>query len=312
MNTIEVVRAGLMVSVQARPRTGYLADGVSPSGPMDEAAYEIAQALVANDAGSAALEFAQIGGSYRVSQSCMVAVTGAAATVTIDGRSLPLWESHLLRSGELLQVGPVRDGVWGYIAFSGGIDVPPVLGSRATHLRNAMGGYRGRALVDGDRLPLGESAPLVGRRLTEIFHRPRGQIRIVAGPQDDCFDAHAWSLLLGEPFSVSRRRDRMASLLDGPYLAARSGHDIISDATPAGSIQVPGSGIATVLTAERQTTGGYPKIATVISSDLPRLAQMPTARPFHFMRITQSEAEERFIAERNRLDRLLGSIITLG
>ena len=277
---------------------------------MDEEAFLIAQALVANDSDAAALEFAQIGGCYRVSQACMVAVTGAAAKLSIDGRSLPLWESHALRPGELLEVGPARDGVWGYIAFSGGIDVTPVLGSRATHLRNAMGGFEGRALGDGDVLPLGESEPFRARRLIEIFRRPQGPIRVVAGPQDDCFDAQTWSLLLGEPFSVSRRRDRMASLLDGPYLKARSGHDIISDATPAGSIQVPGSGIATVLTAERQTTGGYPKIAVVISADLTRLAQMPTGKPFHFMRISQSEAEEHLIVGRNRLNHLLHCVTT--
>ena len=310
MSRLEVVKAGLMVSVQARPRTGYLAAGVSPSGPMDEAAFRIAQTLVGNGEAAAALEFAQFGGSYRVSAPCMVAVTGGAAQVTINGRAMPLWESHALRPGETLEIGPMRGAVWGYIAFSGGIAVPELLGSRATHVRNAMGGFEGRVLTEGDMLPLGDSALAPPQRLTEIFHYPQGPIRIVAGPQDDRFDSRAWTLLLTEPFSVSSRRDRMASLLDGPLLRAIGGHDIISDATPAGSIQVPGSGIATVLTAERQTTGGYPKIATVISADLPRLAQMPAGKPFHFVRISQDEAEDRLLAERERIETATRAIAT--
>ncbi|WP_174802018.1 biotin-dependent carboxyltransferase family protein [Martelella limonii] len=310
MNALEVIRAGLMVSVQAKPRTGYMAAGVSPSGPMDEAAFRIAQALVGNDGDAAALEFAQFGGRYRVTEACMVAVTGGAAALAINGRPMPLWESHAVRPGEVIDIGPMRGAVWGYIAFSGGIAVPALLGSRATHVRNGMGGFEGRVLADGDILPLGESAPGPVHRLSGIFHRPHGPIRIVAGPQAERFDRYAWSQLLGEAFAVSPRRDRMASLLDGPLLRTTGGHDIISDATPAGSIQVPGSGIATVLMAERQTTGGYPKIATVISSDLGRLAQMPAGAPFHFVAITQDEAEMRLLAERERIETAIRSIAT--
>ena len=308
MNRLEVMRAGPLTSVQAKPRTGFLAAGVSPSGPMDQAAYEIAQALVGNDGDAAALEFAQFGGSYRVGEDCLFAVTGGACAVTCDGHPVPGWESHHIRAGQRLDVGAMRDGVWGYIAFSGGIDVPTVLGSRATHLRNGMGGFEGRALQTGDRLKLGESGMTTGRRLTTLFHRARGPVRVIAGPQDDWFSRKAWGDFLGEPYSLSPKRDRMASLLDGPFLKSDKGHDIISDGTPAGSIQVPGSGQPLVLGAERQTTGGYPKIATVISADLPRLAQMPAGTAFRFVRVDRDEAEELLLEDRIRLKQAIDTL----
>nr|WP_272213790.1 biotin-dependent carboxyltransferase family protein [Marinicella sp. W31]MDC2879742.1 biotin-dependent carboxyltransferase family protein [Marinicella sp. W31] len=308
MVMLEVVKAGLMVTVQASPRAGYLAAGVSPSGPMDDDAYQIAQALVGNDEQAAALEFAQFGGSYRVSEATLFAVTGGAASVSVDGRPVPCWESHLLKPGQQLDVGALRGAMWGYIAFSGGIDVPVLLGSRATHVRNAMGGFEGRPLETGDCLGLAPPLTRIPRRMTAIFHRASGPIHVIAGPQYDYFDARTRSLFLSEPFAVSARRDRMASLLVGPALVAARGHDIVSDGTPAGSIQVPGSGTATVLTAERQTTGGYPKIATVISADLPRLVQMPGGRPFRFALVKQDEAEDRLLAERQRVKATLAQI----
>ncbi|MBB4120906.1 biotin-dependent carboxyltransferase family protein [Martelella radicis] len=308
MVMLEVAKAGLMVTVQAKPRTGYLAAGVSPSGPMDEDAFRIAQALAGNGPDAAALEFAQFGGSYRVSEPTLVAVTGGAAEVQIDGRPVPCWESHRLEPGARLDVGVLRGAIWGYIAFSGGIDVPLLLGSRTTHVRNAMGGFEGRSLVAGDRLALAPSAMLTPRRMRSIFRKPSGPIRVIAGPQDDYFDARAWSLFLDEPFAVSTRRDRMASLLFGPALHAARGHDIISDGTPPGSIQVPGSGTATVLTAERQTTGGYPKIATVISADLPRLAQMPGGLPFRFAVVEQEQAEDSLLSARKQADTVIAEI----
>ncbi|MAM13689.1 MAG: allophanate hydrolase [Rhizobiaceae bacterium] len=308
MVMLDVLRAGLLVTVQAKPRTGYLAAGVSPSGPMDDDAFRIAQALVGNGPDAASLEFAQYGGSYRVSEPTLVAVTGGAVEVMIDGRPAPCWESHLLRPGERLDVGVLRGGMWGYVAFSGGIDVPVLLGSRATHVRNGMGGFEGRALKAGDRLNLFPSPALSPRRMRSIFRRPSGPIRVIAGPQDDYFDARAWSLFLEEPFAVSTRRDRMASLLFGPALKASRGHDIISDGTPPGSIQVPGSGTATVLTAERQTTGGYPKIATIISADLPRLAQMPGGLPFRFALVQRDQAEDSLLAARRLADTIIAEI----
>lgn len=301
MTSLHVIKAGMIVSVQDSGRRGRLHEGISASGPMDPPALALAQALVGNDPALAALEFAHLGGTYAVTAATRFAVTGGNVDIHIDDRRVHAWESHVLQPGQRLAIGRMTGSVWGYIAFSGGIDVPVILGSRATHLRTALGGWHGRALKAGDVLPLGISAPMECLRLTLPLLRHRGPLRVIAGPQADYFDDAAWALFLGSDFRVTSKRDRMATLLEGPGLTAFRGHDIISDGTPLGSIQVPGSGQAIVLTAERQTTGGYPKIATVASVDLPRLAQMPQGTSFRFSSISQARAEDLLIGERARL-----------
>jgi biotin-dependent carboxylase-like uncharacterized protein len=301
MKLLKILKPGLMMTVQDRGRHGLLRSGVSRSGPMDQSSFDIAMALVGNGPDAAGLEFAYIGGTLEVTEPVYFAVTGGAVEIRIDGAMVPAWESHQLLPGQILTIGGLRDAVWGYIAISGGVDTPAVLGSRATHLRTAIGGLEGRALVEGDELPLGDCQTGKPRRLTSMWRRRRGAIRVIAGPQDDYFDRQAWDMFLKTPFSVSNKRDRMAMMLDGPAIVAAKGNDIVSDATLSGSIQVPGSGHPIVLMADRQTTGGYPKIATVSSVDLPRLAQMPTGSSFRFTRIAQHEAETMLIAERQAL-----------
>jgi 5-oxoprolinase (ATP-hydrolysing) subunit C len=301
MSKLHVVKAGMMVSVQDPGRKGMLHSGISASGPMDPAAFAFAQALVGNEPSLAALEFAHLGGGYQVDRPTRIAVTGGRIDIRIDSRQVAAWESHWLQPGETLSVGAMVGAVWGYIAFSGGIDVPPVLGSRSTHLRSRIGGLDGRTLQSGDDLPLGSAADAPCLRLTLPIHRGRGPIRVVPGPQDDYFDEATWATFVQSDFRVSSKRDRMATMLEGPVMKAFRGHDIVSDGTPLGSIQVPGSGQPIVLTAERQTTGGYPKIATIASVDLPRLAQTPSGASIRFARISQAAAEDLLIAERTRL-----------
>ncbi|ODN72496.1 biotin-dependent carboxyltransferase family protein [Methylobrevis pamukkalensis] len=307
---LTVVAAGPLTTVQDRGRRGFLHAGVSVSGPMDPAALDLANALVGNDADAAGLEFFGPGGRYRTDADRRIAVTGGDVDIRIAGRKVEPWESHLLPAGEDLVVGALRDAVWGTIAVSGGIDTPPVLGARATHLRTGVGGHEGRALQTGDVLPLGEAeaGPLL--RLPAPYRREAGPLRLIPGPQDDLFSQETWDALLGADFTVSALRDRMATALDGPPLRAIAGHDIVSDGTPAGSIQVPGSGRPIVLMAERQTAGGYPKIATLASVDLPRLAQMPGGATVRFVTITREAAEDLLLAERRRLRDLMAGLVT--
>ncbi|MFB2551477.1 5-oxoprolinase subunit C family protein [Ensifer soli] len=308
MTALTLLQPGLMMTVQDRGRLGLLRSGVSRSGPMDASAFAIANALVGNGPAAAALEFAVIGGRLSVDRPVLVAVTGGAVDIRIDGRAVPGWESHRLSPGEVLSIGAMRGAVWGYVAVSGGIDTPPVLGARATHLRTAVGGLDGRVLAGGDVLPLGEGAPGPARRLTAIWRRSGGPVRVIPGPQADHFDAAGWAVFLRQAFAVSSRRDRMATVLEGPPVVAAKGHDIVSDATLAGSIQVPGSGNPIVLMADRQTTGGYPKIATVASVDLPRLAQMVTGARLRFAAIDQAEGEALLLAERKALADAIDSL----
>lgn len=301
MSALLVRQAGPMVTIQDPGRPGLLDFGVSGSGPMDAPSMRIANWLVGNDDAHAALEFATVGGTFEVETQVRFAVTGGAVEVSIDGVRQPNWESHELHPGQVLKIGALRNAVWGYLAISGGIATPPVLGSRSTHLRSGIGGLDGKRLEAGARLPLGEQRQAPPLMLGQPWIRVPGPIRIVAGPQDSHFDERTWRVFLGGHYAVSPRRDRMAQMLDGPALSAAGGHDIVSDGTVSGSIQVPGSGQPLVLMAERQTTGGYPKIATVASVDMPRLAQMVTGVPFCFRLISQEDAEELLIRQRLEL-----------
>ncbi|MFT3689860.1 biotin-dependent carboxyltransferase family protein [Paenirhodobacter sp.] len=303
-----ILRPGMMMTVQDAGRPGLLRFGVSGSGPMDPEALEIANALVGNDPGAACLEFAYLGGEIRLDEDRSIAVCAAATELRIDGARVPAWCSHRLRAGQVLAIGATPGSVWGYVAVSGGIATPPVLGSRATHLRSGLGGLEGRALREGDCLPLGTGAPGPERMLRQGWRSRTGPIRVVMGPQDRAFALEERARFLSEPFIASARRDRMAMVLDGPRIAAAGGHDIVSDGTLAGSVQVPGSGQPTVLMADRQTTGGYPKIATISSVDLPRLAQMPVGHRFRFQAISQPQAEEVLICARRAFRRALDQV----
>ncbi len=316
--TIEVLAAGPMLTVQDAGRFGFRRFGVSTAGPMDAPALALANALCGNAAEAAALEFAGVGGQFSAARPVRFAVTGVSCDIFIDERRVLPDESHRLLPGEKLRIGAATSGMWGYLAFCGGIDVEPVLGARATHVRTGLGGFQGRPLRTGDKLPLGrDAAPAdICLRLSEnsagIFsrHEETAPIRIVAGPQDDHFAPEILARLTETGFYVTPQRDRMASLLGGAALPALLGHDIVSDATVPGSVQVPGSGQPMVLMAESQTTGGYPKIATVISADLPRLAQLPTGACFRFALISRDEAEDIAIAQAAALSQALSGLQT--
>ncbi|HBF32508.1 biotin-dependent carboxyltransferase family protein [Rhizobium sp.] len=311
MNCLEIQQAGPMVTVQDAGRKGWLHAGVSGSGPMDAPSFRIANALVGNSQHDAALEFAAVGGHFSVAQPTRCAVTGGDIDISIDGVKLYPWESFDLFPGQVLKIGACRQCVWGYLAVAGGFDVTPVLGSRSTHLRSGLGGYRGRKLQAGDQLPLSSQPPAAHRRLGLPWKRSSGPIRVIPGPQDDYFSEDVRGVFFSSSFTLSSSRDRMAQILEGPMISAERGHDIVSDGTCPGSIQVPSSGQPIVLMAERQTTGGYPKIATIASIDLPRLAQMPSRQHVRFTAISQAEAEELLIAQHKALQDVLTNLLEI-
>lgn len=306
---VEVLSAGPMLTVQDSGRQGLRRFGVSTAGPMDGPALALANALCGNASAAAALEFAGLGGSFSSTRPLRFAVTGGDCDIRIDDRRLAPNESHRLNPGEVLKVGALSGAVWGYLAFAGGIAVPPALGSSATHLRSGLGGVEGRVLRTGDILPLGEDvAQDRCLRQETSAQAVDGSIRIVLGPQDDYFDPEVIARLTGAEFTVTPRRDRMAMVLEGAELPAARGHDIVSDATVPGSIQVPGSRQPMVLMAESQTTGGYPKIATVVTADLPRLAQLPTGARLRFAVVSRDDAEEAWFAHAKALRATLAGV----
>lgn len=312
MTTLTVNQSGPMMSVQDLGRVGLAHLGISASGPMDAVAMRIANSLVGNAEGDALLEFAHVGGEFEVDAPVLFAVTGGAVSVTVDGKRVDCWASHTLLPGQLMRIGALTNAVWGYLAVSGGIQSKQVLGSRSTHLRSAIGGQDGRRLVPGDVLPLGATSDVAlggpQRVLRTPLHRPVGPIRVIRGPQAGHFDEAAWQQFLRSPFIISGSRDRMAQVLDGEKIFAARGHDIVSDGTVMGSIQVPASGRPIILMAERQTTGGYPKIATIASVDLPRLAQATTGSLIRFRLVTQEQAEDLWIAHTHALQEVLAGL----
>ncbi|MBB2960286.1 biotin-dependent carboxyltransferase family protein [Methylobacterium sp. R2-1] len=280
-------------SLQDGGRRGYLRFGLSASGPMDPLAFAAANRLVGNAPDAAALELGLAGASLRAEGgAARLALAGATSGLRLDGEPAAAHRSFILREGSELRIERPREGVFAYLAVSGGFAARSVMGSRALHQRAALGGLDGRLLREGDRLPLAASTTGEAEHgLDPIPLEPAAPIRVVLGPQDDHFPQAGLATFLGQTFTVSNRADRMGYQLDGPEIAhGPGGFNIISDATVAGSVQVPGSGRPIILLADRQTTGGYPKIATVISADFRRIAQRRPGETVRFAAVDLATA----------------------
>ncbi len=280
MSHLLVIKPGLLTTIQDRGRWGLQSRGVPVAGPMDPCSHRLANALVGNDPDAATLEVTLIGPELEFDDERVIAVAGAEFEVTVDRRSVPANAAFVVSSGSCLRFGSRAKGARAYIAIAGGVGVAPTLGSRATHLISAMGGFNGRALRAGDRLPLGDPMrarnAMSARPQSPVFAMPEGHttLRVLAGPQQEYFTAASLDALQSAPYTISNNSDRMGFRLDGPALTHSRGADIISDATPLGVLQVPASGQPILLMADRQTTGGYPKIATVISADISVAGQL--------------------------------------
>ncbi len=298
MTGFRVIDCGPGTTIQDRGRFGLRRYGVSTSGTMDIESAAIANALAGNLPETACVEFQMAGGRFVVEGGqAIVALSGPGCTLRIGENSVPDGCSARCEPGDVIEVGPVRGGVFAYLAVGGGFDLPEMMGSLSVHRRSGIGG---RALAPGGLLPF--KAPERGKlsRSTPAA-APTGPVRLVPGPQRDHFKDEALELLSGSPFVVRPDSDRMAYRLDGPPLLHKGEANIVSDGVLAGSIQVPGDGIPTILLRDCQTTGGYPKIATVISADLGRLAQVAPGGIVHFSSVTPEEAVE---AAREAADQL--------
>ncbi|MDE2790112.1 MAG: biotin-dependent carboxyltransferase family protein [Paracoccaceae bacterium] len=297
MTGLRVIECGAGTTIQDWGRFGFRRFGVSTSGVMDRDSAAMANALAGNPPGTACVEFQMAGGRLAVeSGTVVIAASGQGCKLRIGGQAIPDGWSARSEPGDLIEVRPVRGGVYAYLAIGGGFDLPEAMGSLSVHRRSGIGG---RALVPGDRLPA--RSPERGK-LSRVAAASEvsGPIRFVAGPQGDHFTDDSLELLACGPFTVSPDSDRMAYRLSGPRLRHAGDANIVSDGVLAGSIQVPGDGIPTVLLRDCQTTGGYPKIATVISADLGRLAQTAPGEVVRFASVTLGEsiAAARRAAER--------------
>jgi biotin-dependent carboxylase-like uncharacterized protein len=302
---LHVHESGPLTTVQDLGRPGHLRVGIPASGPVAREAFVLANRLVGNPDGAAGLEFTYSGPRIEFSDDRLVAITGADMPATLDGAAVPRWESFHVRAGGVLRLRVARWGVRGYLAVSGGIDTPPALGSRATYPRGQLGGLEGRLLQSGDALPLGRgdtSAPARLKRERVPDYSAEPDIRVVLGPQDDRFTPAGIAAFLEGPYEMLVESDRMGARLRGPRIEHARGHDIVSDGIALGGIQVIGEGQPIVLLVDRQSTGGYTKIATVCSFDIGRIGQVKPGQRLRFRRVTVAEAHAALIMARRDLD----------
>lgn len=301
---IVILDPGAHTTVQDRGRCGQLRTGIPPSGPMDPHAFVLANRLVGNSDRAAALECTFTGPRFVVERPCAMAVTGADMPITCNGAAAPAWRTLLLGAGDVVKLGAARTGMRSYIAFAGGIDVPVRLGSRATYVRGRLGGVEGRALRQGDRLatlPAAASRPRALSPDAVPSYREAAQVRVVLGPQADRFTASGIETFLGTPYTVLPQSDRMGVRLQGARIEHTHGHDIVSDGIALGSVQVPGDGQPIVLLADRQSTGGYTKIATVCSFDVGRIGQLRPGQSLRFEAVGIEQAHRMLRAWREAL-----------
>lgn len=316
--TVEVVSPGALSTLQDLGRPGWRRHGVPGCGALDAALLRIANVLAGNAEGAAAIEFFVAGPTLKaLDEPVQLGFAGdfSLTLVRANGERTQLdsWRSVTLWPGDTLRAGSPRNSRCGVVAVRG-LVAPLVLGSASTYMRALLGGYGGRALAAGDKLSASAMPLKAGMVPTEqILRRPRaperGAMRVVLGPQADHFDAAALASFFANEYQVSTEVDRMGVRLQGPALLHNDrGGEIVSDATVPGSIQVPGNGLPIVLLADGQTAGGYPKIATVISADLPRLAVAAVGTPLRFESVTVAQAEVLAREHEAGLRRLLSAI----
>lgn len=298
MPALRIIAPGPHTTVQGNRRIGYQDIGVPTSGPLDWISLRLANALVGNPHDTPGLEMLLQGPTCEVmADSVRVAFVGCSAGLEVRSgtpRVVPSGHSIRLVGGEIFRIGSLGDSACAYLAIEGGIDITPVLGSTSTYVRGAIGGFQGRRLQKSDDLPLASAAVdtrserQLSRPLDPAFDQP---IRVTLGPQVDYFKREAVEVFLSSVYTVSPQADRMGFRLEGPGLEHARGYNIVSDGVVSGSIQVPGSGRPIILMVDNQTTGGYPKIATVISADMPVVGRRRPGRSIRFVAVEVREAE---------------------
>ncbi len=337
--SIRVIKPGLHTTVQDLGRPGWRKDGVAEGGAMDRFALRTANLLVGNAEGEAGLELTLAGPVLEMERDLLIAVCGATMPPSIDGEELPLWRPVWVRAGAVISFGTAYSGCRAYVAAAGGIAAERALGSRGTDTRAGIGGVAGRALQRGDELRCGAEPPraaawraaLAARAAAEPQGRRRNwaapgwfappfayggasedgiRLRVMPGAEYGQFREAARTALMQERFRVAPASDRMGVRLEGPPLERSGSAELLSHGVVAGTVQVPAGGAPIILAADCQTTGGYPKLAHVISVDLPLLAQSKPGDWITFSQVTLAEAQQLHLAF-ERAMRLMASAIAV-
>ncbi|WP_062048840.1 biotin-dependent carboxyltransferase family protein [Bacillus sp. JCM 19034] len=322
--TIEIVKAGLLTTVQDNGRYGFQKVGVSVSGAMDTDALQVANLLVGNDPTEAALEITLIGPVIRFHEDVLFAITGGNLSPLINGGEIPIHRPVLAVKGDILSFGKVKSGCRSYLAFAGGLEMKKIMNSYSTYLRAEIGGYKGRVLQAGDKLTV-KSYQERSLRLSELITKMGGKwllwglgvsmlksntpiIRIVRGRHYDLFSEDSQRTFLNSTYKVALESDRMGYRLNGEKLALRKTEQLLSEPVSFGTIQVPGGGLPIILMADSQTVGGYPIIGQVIAVDRSKLAQLKPGDSIVFQETDIMEAERLYRKNNQNLEQLRASI----
>lgn len=310
---LKILKGGMLTSVQDLGRFGFQKYGVIASGAMDPFAHRIANLLVGNHENAAALEISLTGPSIEFEIDAFIALSGGDLSPQLDGRSCGMWRIVAVKKGSVLSFGAPKKGCRTYLALAGGIDVPEVMRSNSTYLRAGIGGFQGRALQSGDHLPLN---PVDPQRLAALLKAASSEqhwqipairyfnepvVRIMKGRQFDLFDTDSQEQLFNDLFTVGSHSDRMGYRLEDVQLSLEQPTELLSEPVSFGSIQVPPDGNPIILMADRQTTGGYPKIGEVASIDLPLISQLKPGDTIRFQEISLEEAQKRIIAQEQQI-----------
>lgn len=306
---IRILKGGMLTTVQDLGRTGYQSQGFSVAGVMDVRSFKIANLLLDNPENEAVLEFTLIGPTLEFTSATIIAITGGDFQPMINGEPAPMYTALYMNKGDILRFGSARTGSRGYVAFSSYLDIPVVMGSRCTNLKSRLGGFKGRKLQADDyigfRIKRRYLPFFLSRKLDlNEYDQEETELRVVMGPQDSLFSKQGIETFLTQEYVVTSDFDRMGCRLEGPFIAPKETSDIISDGIAFGSIQVPSHGKPIILLADRQTTGGYGKIATVASVDIPKLVQRKTDHKVRFKEISVQEAQNLYRAELKELDEM--------
>lgn len=296
MKSIEIIDKGMLTTIQDLGRFGYQRYGVTPSGVMDEYSAIMSNILVGNELEVPVIETSFKGVCIKFNSDSSIAVTGGENTVLLNDLEVPMWESIRIKSGDIVKMNFCKSGVRNYISIYGGFDIPKILGSYSTNIKSKLGGFEGRALKNGDVIPLKiETIGFIQRVLSrqEIPEFSNFEtIRVILGPQDGEFTEESHKTFFNNEYEVSKEGDRMGIRFLGEKVEHINGADIISDGISFGAIQIPGNGQPIIMMADRQTTGGYTKIGNVITADLYKVAQLPPGSKVKFQRSEEKEAIE--------------------
>lgn len=308
MGLIRIHNQGFLTTVQDLGRYGFQQFGMPVAGAMDSHSLQLANFLVGNDIGEACLEATFLGPEIEFLSNALIAVCGGDTTMKLNDAEVEMNTSIRIEKGDALSFGMMKTGCRLYIAFSGGIDVPIVMGSKSTYLRAKIGGFNGRSLFVGDELKIGnppnnpQFRSLNSSNLLNI--KSKQNIRFIVGSEVSRFTFEGISTFLKSEYTITPKSDRMGYRLSGPKIEHSNGADIISSGISSGAVQVPGHGEPIIMLSDHQTVGGYTKIANIISLDLPLLGQMKAGDSIRFTEVRLPEAQKLLIEHQQKMNAL--------